>query len=379
MIECETSASQRKAWTLVIAVVVCVLVAEISLQVRSHLTSGQSVWNYWTNQETFVRHPIIGLRTLRPNATIVGSGSVIVSNSLGLRSDEIPPEPAAGELRIAVLGASTVMGTFSRNNADTFPAQMQTKLRALLPGRTINVINAGVAGYNLREQRDLLEKVILPLTPTVLIVYPGGNDFTAYCDGPADVRKRSARSEARPLPKLTLPPWWMSGEMIKKNTVSLRPLPPSTEVKAERGGNEGHSAPAGPSRTRLDAELRRFDDEVLALVETARRIKLRLVFVGSAYAYRPDMQRSMLERLSATARYYAPCFDVDGLMSLQAERNARLRKVALTHGAEYLDMSEIVPGGRRYFGDAAHFTPRGEALAAAGLIDRLKLADSTAH
>jgi hypothetical protein len=83
------------------------------------------------------------------------------------------------------------------------------------------------------------------------------------------------------------------------------------------------------------------------------------------------LSRQEIEALSATARYYAPCFDVDSLMALQSTRNELMRAAATSAGAGYIDMNELLPGGTRYFGDAAHFTPAGEALAAQGLVNWL--------
>ncbi len=170
---------QRKARQLLLFLLATVILLEAATQVRSHFRTGQSIWNQWTGKTTYVTDELLGIKVLRPNAIIRGSKGLIVSNSLGLRSDEIPQQPSPGELRIAVLGASTVMGTYSRDNADTFPAQIQSQLRSRYPSRTINVINGGIAGFGLREQAILLEKRLLPLLPSLLVIYPGGHDFTS--------------------------------------------------------------------------------------------------------------------------------------------------------------------------------------------------------
>jgi lysophospholipase L1-like esterase len=311
--------------------------------------------------------PATRLKTLRPDATIRGSGTVIVSNSLGLRSDEIASQRSPRELRIAVIGASTVMGTYSRSNADTFPAQMQRILRQRYPDRPINVINAGIVGYSLQDERNMLDKIVLPLSPDIVLIYPGGNDFTSYCRA-ADQDTGKPRYTPRPLPKPFLPGWWMSGEMLRKNTVFLRPAPPSSAAPAPTPVQTQAAAPAARD---FEPELRRFAAELDALISTAKKSGVAAALIGSAYAYRPAMPRREIEALSATARYYAPCFDVDSLMALQSTRNELMRAAATSAGAGYIDMNDLLPGGTRYFGDAAHFTPAGEDLAAQGLVNWL--------
>src|SRR5688500_9743784 len=89
---------------------------ELALQVRSHVRYGQSIFNVLTEETRYVLDPATGLRLLRPNRTFSGSESIVRTNSLGLRGPELPVVPARGTLRIAVIGASTVMGAYARDN-----------------------------------------------------------------------------------------------------------------------------------------------------------------------------------------------------------------------------------------------------------------------
>lgn len=97
-------------------------------------------------------------------------------NSLGFRGPEVPVQKPAGTWRVVVLGDSVVFGQ-GVEEAETLPAQLQRWLRARSP-QPVEVINAGVRGYNLTHYRVLLEERVLGLSPDVLVlVITEINDF----------------------------------------------------------------------------------------------------------------------------------------------------------------------------------------------------------
>ena len=138
----------------------------------------------------------------------------IAANSLGLRSPEISLRHPPHSLRVAVIGASSVMGATERDNEHTFPAQLEGLLREAMPHKRIDVINAGIAGYSLADERAMLERRMAPLRADLVILYTGFNDFASYCRG-------SSRGVARALPMLTVPSWWLSYDLLMKKSLWL--------------------------------------------------------------------------------------------------------------------------------------------------------------
>ena len=86
---------------------------ELTLQTRAHLLTGQSAFTRLTGQGTYVTDPATGLRLLRPHAVIRGQRSTMHTNGYGLRGADFPQRPAPGEVRVVLLGASTIMGTYA--------------------------------------------------------------------------------------------------------------------------------------------------------------------------------------------------------------------------------------------------------------------------
>jgi len=200
------------------------LLLETSLQVRSHFRYKQSVFNVFTDETRYVYDEATGLKLLRPNHVFIGSQAEIRTNSIGLRNPEISPHRVPNSVRIAVVGASTVMGAYAARNENTFSALVEDQLRRRFPDRVIEVINAGIAGYSLQQQQQMLERLILPLQPDLVIVYPGFNDFSGYCHNESTSSKSNV-IKRQGLPLISMPSWLLSVELVTKNTVFLRTTP----------------------------------------------------------------------------------------------------------------------------------------------------------
>lgn len=331
------------------------LVLETAMQVRSHLRNGQSVLNAFTQETRYVADPRTGLKVLRPNHVFVGSQVEMKTNSLGLRSPEIKQEKDPGTVRIAVIGASTVMGAYTPRNEGTFALRLDALLEASHPDRNFEVINAGIAGYGLIEQSQMLEKIVLPLAPDIVIVYPGFNDFAGYCRSDNDKPDAPKQPGRQGLPLVETPAWLLSVELLTKNTVALR-TPPITSTSTR-------------SVDSIDLTDYRKKLDVLGTVARARGIPL--VLSTNARAYRPEQPVAEQQALSETARYYNPCFDLAGLHTLYDRHNEEIKSAAERFGFPLIPLDREMPGGRAYFVDASHFSDAGERLAAERLHEFL--------
>ena len=151
--------SSRSAGVAVVLAVLMLASIEAALQVRSHIRTGQSVFNALAGRTTFQVDETIGLRLLRPSATVRGQRTAMRTNRYGLRGPEFATHAAAGETRIAILGSSAVMGTYASDDRYTSSARLEEILRARYPG--VRVINAGVAGLTIADQVTLLRERVL--------------------------------------------------------------------------------------------------------------------------------------------------------------------------------------------------------------------------
>lgn len=321
---------------------VCFLLVEVALQVRSHVRFGQSVLSRVQTDPNNARDSRTGLRLLPPNQTSGGSLQLIRSNSFGLRSPEITLDKPEGTVRIAVLGASTVFGAYAPSNEATFPGRLERLLRERFPALQIEVINAGIPGFGLAEQTQLFQRLVADFKPDITIVYPGFNDFGAYC--------RSDSSEVawrpQPLATLGLPNWLLSVELLLKNTVAVRTLPPGLQPLVDAS-----SLDLSHYRVRLNG-----------LLAALKAQGTEVIISRNTRSYRPEQPLDVQLDLSTTARFYNPCFDLLGLHRLYEMHNTAISEEAQTAGVTVVPLDALVPGGRDYFADASHFSARGEQL-----------------
>ncbi len=339
----ETGAG-RRIGAIVLAAAAIFVVLEAVLQVRSHLRFGQSVFNALRGETRYVEDERTGLKLLRPNRVFPGKEVEIRTNSLGLRSPEVSPARAPGSLRVAVVGASTVMGEMAHSNEATFAALLGERLRQRYPGRQVEVVNAGISGYRLADQVRMLRQIVLPLRPDLVIAYPGFNDFADYCRDNASV----PAAQRQGLPLLTLPGWLLTVDAVRRKTVFLRTASPGRKTV-----RDPDAVDLAPYRGRLES-----------LVAAAHGAGVPLLLATNARAYRAEQPVEEQMRLSEQARYFNPCFDLPGLNALYDRHNAEIVDVGRRLGVPVLPLHERIPGGRRYFADASHFAPAGERLAA---------------
>lgn len=348
----QTSPRHARPLAVILAVVALLVVLELALQVRSQIRFGRSIFNQVSAGQTVIRDPVTKVRAYRPNALIEGELATIKTNSLGLRSPEIPARPAADEVRLAVIGASTVAGAYAATNEDTFSQILAARLHATYSSRVTNVINGGVEGNGIEDITRIMEHVVGPLSPSVVIIYPGFNNISGYCRGAGGT---PAPRKNYGLPKLHLPGWSLAYDLLIKNTMSLRNL----EVSQDK------------DITVADIDTAPFREEVDHLVAVAQGEGRTVVLATVARAFRRDMPKDQQLALSETARYYNHCYSLDSLHDVFDLHNDILRQVAQARGVPVIDLAELIPGGRAYFADSTHFSFKGEEAAADILYQEL--------
>ncbi|MEO0652617.1 MAG: hypothetical protein AAFZ65_18235 [Planctomycetota bacterium] len=118
---------------------------------------------------------------LRPELEAVvevsGSMTPLRTDREGFRGPGYALEKPAGTVRLAALGDSFMMGS-GLPEEDTISARLQRRLEERYPERRTEVINAGVAGYNLGQSVATLRRKVLAYDPDLVLVGLLENDRT---------------------------------------------------------------------------------------------------------------------------------------------------------------------------------------------------------
>ena len=113
---------------------------------------------------------------LQANSQFVTFGVPFTTNELGFRDGPIQPK-VPGVFRIVCLGDSVTFGTGVANE-QTFPNVLEAFLKqSASPGVTVDVVNAGISAYNVRNIRALLETYFQYLQPDVVVYSFVENDL----------------------------------------------------------------------------------------------------------------------------------------------------------------------------------------------------------
>ncbi len=124
---------------------------------------------------------------------------ISVSN-IGFRGPDVTVSKPAGTYRILCLGDSYTFGAYV-NDEQTWPFQLETRLREDLPGRPLEVINAGISGFTIVDELGFLKEHGLDLRPDAVVVAFVLNDLADLTRGRSsrEVLKLSVEENARDL------------------------------------------------------------------------------------------------------------------------------------------------------------------------------------
>lgn len=336
----------------VIALIICGLVAgELFLQTRSFYKTGRSAFNLINNESTVVHNQALGINTYRPNIEVKDfqTGEIKYDiNELGLRSPDIDVSPSKDELRIAIVGASSVAGVYAQNNESTFPALLEKQLR-INNKATTNVINGGIQGANLGAIMTITEKIIGPLKPRYIMVYTGLNDLAQVC---RTKTKNSAPKTQSLFEMPSIPSWLMTADMLKKNTVFLRNGP--TNKNAFLDVNT--------------METDWFKNDIEKLITTIKSSGASPVLITNARSY-INVDEEDVAKLAEGSLYFYTCLDLQGVISAGKIFNDIIRDASYRNNVPLIDLALIMPGGNKYFVDGGHFTLAGEKFVADKLAE----------
>jgi len=117
--------------------------------------------------------PTIGWE-MKPAQRSYTVNAVATIDSRGARGPERPLAKTPGTFRVVAIGDSITFGMGVRDN-ETYSARLEQVLGAQM-GRQVEVVNLGVAGYNLRQYLIVLKEKALQYEPDLIVLGICWND-----------------------------------------------------------------------------------------------------------------------------------------------------------------------------------------------------------
>jgi lysophospholipase L1-like esterase len=289
-------------------------------------------------------------------------------NSLGYRSDEFPLEKPSGVYRIVALGGSSTYDVTIKDNEKTFTAQLEKLLKDEYGYENVQVINAGVPGYNSWEILVNLEFRVLDLDPDLVIIYENTNDVHARLVEPSayhsdDLGRRQA--------------WQVPHVALWEHSALLRVVSRALNITRQVSIDDFVSAPtyvSWPFESRLldanldPAEILRenppiyFHRNLENMIAIAKEHGVKILF--STWAYSPYLHDY------ASEGYYQEGF---------RENNDVVKDVSASHEIPLFDFAGVMPQDANYWADGRHVNEAGalvkarlfaEFISTQGLIEK---------
>lgn len=296
-------------------------------------------------------------------SALPGSDTVIHvhRNHLGLRGPDLPRD-TAGLLRIVAVGGSTTECMYLSDGQD-WPALLGAQLSR--EGRPIWVNNAGLDGHSTFGHAILLDDVVLPLRPQVVLLLVGANELGRSDLGRYDRAQWRQRSRSWPEHSAILRTWraWRQARTVREAGIGHRAL----EL-------DGTPAPLPPDSLRMQlareqALLPRYRARLEALITLCRAEGSQPVLMTQ-----PCIAANVMDTALARRLLDLPLLTgTDGRTLLERLDliNSVTRRVAEEQDLPLIDLARELPGGPAHFYDAFHFTKAGSVAVAALCADRL--------
>ncbi len=338
--EMQISAKKAVLFSIIIA---CTVILTLELGIR--------VWANYLRTTYEVYNSDLGRYELIPGYYQYpgGGGLGFRINAQGFVGPEIKKHKEPGVYRIFALGDSCTFGPYGY----TYPGILSALLNADLPDKNIEVINAGVEGYNSFHALARLREDVLPYDPDLVVVYIGWNDLMKR--HPEADTKGARRSN---LAELLQESYLVRGYR-KLLFYHLRPLVQRPEVDPN------------------ELDFRAFDEfvpvtyrrNIEAIIRLLQEKEVEIILTTRPTVLRRDMALDDLRRQNVFFPYYAGAYSLDKLLSLHRAYNRVVRDVADQYSIPLVDLDEVFNNREkeRLFWDTMHPSRAGHRLIALSL------------
>ena len=282
-------------------------------------------------------------------------------NRFGLRGPQ--PAPDGVKRRLLLIGESNYFGAKLRRERDLWSIRLERMLHQAGYGGW-EVLNAGVPGYNAVQYRHWWETILIHTRPEILVLEMGANDLTqAYVMG-REWRPGAPWPWEFLMAQRRASPWWQ-----KPLLYSCLYFLAHRRALTERKGFEAKDD-VFPKQQCLDTIL----ENARAIIALARKHGIRVLLTNVALVYSLDIGPEGLRACQAIQSNARESLETNG-RHLVEHFLYWVKDFAAEMDLPALDLtSRFWSHPRRYemYLDVAHWRPKGHALAAQALFERIQ-------
>ena len=341
----KTSSSRRKIILVIASVVLTLIVLEVICRVWINLLAPDETRLKYSSyselkpeDKRYIPHHYLNYY---PNPKYRVNKSY--HNSLGYRNEEFPVKKPEGTYRIAVIGGSSAYTIYVDDNEKTFTAELEEILKDDYGYTNVQVINAGVGGYNSWESLINLEYRVLDLDPDLIIVYQGTNDVHPRLVEPSEYHgdNRARRKQ-----------WQEPGTRFLERSMLLRLILRKSGITEQKGLRKFVNSETAYGPFELEGQ------DPMELLDKNPPVYFRRNLsnmVAVAEANGSDIMFATWAHSPYFDDYAATAFYQRGFN----ENNEVVREVATEKGIELFDFAGVMPQDEEYWFDGRHVNETG--------------------
>lgn len=309
-------------------------------------------WYFRTAYERY--NSASGRLELVPNfqATLPG-GRRIRINSKGFVGPEFADEKPVGIRRVFAVGDSC---TFAGDWDISYSVFLERILNA--EGRKVEVINAGIEGYDSRYALGRIRDNVLKYDPDLVTIYVGWNDLMKTRPGSV-----SSGGRVTWLGTVLSRSYLFKG-LSKVIFFYIRPVLASPALSGEE--TEYHVFDEFVSAA--------YEDNVSAMVELLRKHNVRVLLMTRPTVLTRGMSSADLEARNVFFPYYPEAYSVPRLLSLHNAYNNSIRRLGERLQVPIVDLDKVFNQQNKHalFWDTMHPSMKGHQLIAAALAPHVQ-------
>lgn len=329
-----------------------------SLVIVSVLLGGtEVVLRLWANyfRVAYLTYDAVrGRPVLVPNARVENGSEHVAVNSKGFVGPEFDKKKPSDTLRIIALGDScTFAGGWYETTYSGLLAQF---LKDRHPDKRIEVINAGISGFNSEFALARLRDELLEYQPDMVTLYIGWNDLMkTNPTNPAAVRRYEYGGLWR-----TLNESYLLKLYSKILFYYLRPLLMKPKLNGDLEGVSAfdHFMPAV------------YHSNIDAIATTLQAQGIRTLFMTRPTAVRLGMTQDDIDQEHIFFPYFAGAYSLERFLSLHRSYNRAMEDVAHSHQIPLVDLDALFNTSRKdsLFQDTMHLSDEGNRIVAEALV-----------
>jgi hypothetical protein len=295
----------------------------------------------------------------------------LVTNRFGFRGRDIAADKPPGVIRIAVIGASTAVGSHSQ--PFSYPEFLEPWLtvwaRQYVPGVRVEIVNAGREGISTTDIAAIVKHELMPLEPDVIVYHHGTNAFSFR-----DMMDDAGRTAVVPseISAKSRVPGADRFQLMRRLDIAVRrfgygagaePRKPAYRLKWPAGVDE-HDP--NPDAAALPLQLPQAVRDLDAIAHAASDGGARLVMTSFIWMVDDGLvvdpvDRAEFYRVLNLQQWPARYADIRRMADFY---NRTLQAYARSRGVPFVDVAAVFPRDIALFGDPVHTTLDGDRLRA---------------